>query len=96
MIGNILAWRWANLAGVVKREPEEENVRKRLHDAEESVNHPVSQPLSVVLLHRALDGFDSEQREKKTDFTVYTKTGEVQEENQKNPFTSGRSLKTGE
>lgn len=53
------AHRQTYLAGVVKGEPEEEDVGEGLDYAEESVHHPVGEPLRVVFLHRALDGFDT-------------------------------------
>lgn len=49
------------LAGIVKGKPEEEDVREGLNDAEEPIHNPVSQPLCVVILIVALDGFDAER-----------------------------------
>lgn len=48
------------LASIVKGEPEEEDVRERLDDAEEAINNPVGQPLCVILFNLALDGFNRE------------------------------------
>lgn len=52
--------RSAYLASIVKGKPEEEDVREGLDDAEEPIHNPVSQPLCVVLLIVALDGFNAE------------------------------------
>lgn len=48
------------LASIVKGEPEEEDVREELNNAEESVNNPVGEPLCVILLNIALDGLNRE------------------------------------
>lgn len=48
------------LANIVKGEPEEEDVREGLCNAEDSIDNPVSQPLCVVILPVALNGLDSE------------------------------------
>lgn len=50
-----------HLASKVKWEPEEEDVRKSLDYAEESIDNPVGQPLRVILLGAALDCLDSKQ-----------------------------------
>lgn len=47
------------LADIVKGEPEEEDVRKGLQNAEESINDPVGQPLCVVVFNVALNGLYS-------------------------------------
>lgn len=52
--------RSAYLASIVKGEPEEEDVREELDNAEESINNPVGQPLCVIFLHVALDGLNAE------------------------------------
>lgn len=58
----------AYLASIVKGEPEEEDVREELNNAEESVNNPVGEPLCVILLNIALDGLNTEWRgEQETD-----------------------------
>lgn len=51
-------WRWSHLKGVVKGEPVEEDVGEELAEAEDAVDHPVGQPLGVVLFTRTLNGFD--------------------------------------
>lgn len=48
-----------HLANIVKGEPGQEDVRKGLQDAEESINDPVGQPLCVVLFDIALNGLDT-------------------------------------
>lgn len=50
----------AYLASIVKGEPEEEDVREELNNAEESINNPVGEPLCVILLNIALDGLNTE------------------------------------
>lgn len=50
------------LSQKVKWEPGEENVREELCHTEHPINHPVSQPLGVVVFGGALDGFDSDKK----------------------------------
>lgn len=49
---------FTHLESVVKGKPVEEDVGEELSEAEDAVDHPVGQPLGVVLFARALDGFD--------------------------------------
>lgn len=58
---NLLNTLYAHLASVVKGEPEEEDVREGLDHTEETINNPVGEPLGVILLGSALDGFDPKQ-----------------------------------
>lgn len=55
-------WYHASLVGGTgeKGEPGEEDVRESFGDTEESVDHPVGQPLSVILFLLTLCGLGSE------------------------------------
>lgn len=49
-----------HLASIVEGEPGEEDVRESLCNTEESVDHPVGQPLSVIVFLLTLYGLDSD------------------------------------
>lgn len=53
----MIGW-FSHLERVVKWKPVEENIGEELAEAEDAVDHPVGQPLGVVVLTRTLDGFD--------------------------------------
>ena len=44
----------------IQRNPPEENVGEELHQAEDSINNPVRQPLCVVALVRRFNRFHTE------------------------------------
>lgn len=53
----MIGW-FSHLESVVKWKPVEENIGEELAEAEDAVDHPVGQPLGVIVLMRTLNGFD--------------------------------------
>lgn len=51
-----------DLSNIVEREPGEEDISKELCHTEESVDHPVGQPLCVIILRRTFNRLDPAKR----------------------------------
>lgn len=52
------------LSNIVEREPGEKDVGKKLCHTEDSIHHPVGQPLGVILFGGTFNGLNSAKRSK--------------------------------
>ena len=52
----------AYLKEPIERDPEKENVTKKLNKAENAVDHPVGQPFGIIILVMAFNGFHTKNK----------------------------------
>jgi len=50
----------------VERNPEEEDIGKEFHEVKHAVDHPVSQPLGIIILLLCLNRLDATSKQQST------------------------------